>query len=212
MVIRINGSRITTDSSAVQAKSLVPNVTVLQAAGADQMEAGKDTGHPQVELDQLTDAGEPAAEQAPQAKDENQAAVSSAVQETQFRNLAAGLPYEWSEAPEASHPDDGYKLTDGKYGALDMNDPAWVGHLRGKAREVVFDLGEEKSIERSRLISFKIFLRIRFSCRCRYRCMSPTIRKIGALSHNATRFCGEKDRPDRRPLNGMAAGWNQRRE
>ena len=49
-----------TPLSAVQAKSLVPNVTVLQAAGADQMEAGKDTGHPQVELDQLTDAGEPA--------------------------------------------------------------------------------------------------------------------------------------------------------
>ncbi|WP_258394744.1 hypothetical protein [Paenibacillus sp. MDMC362] len=75
-----------------------------------------------------------------------QAGASSAVDETQFRNLAAGLPYEWSEEPEASHPDDGYKLTDGKYGTLDMNDPAWVGHQRGKTREVVFDLGEEKSI------------------------------------------------------------------
>ena len=61
MVIRINGAvLLLTPLSAVQAKSLVPNVTVLQAAGADQMEAGKDTGHPQVELDQLTDAGEPA--------------------------------------------------------------------------------------------------------------------------------------------------------
>lgn len=69
-----------------------------------------------------------------------------AVKEMQFRNLAAGLSYEWSEEPEASHPDVGYKLTDGKYGTLDMNDPAWVGHLRGKTREVVFDLGEEKSI------------------------------------------------------------------
>lgn len=69
-----------------------------------------------------------------------------AVEETQFRNLAAGLPYEWSEEPEASRPDGGYKLTDGKYGTLDMNDPAWVGHQRGKTREVVFDLGEEKSI------------------------------------------------------------------
>ncbi|WP_332091917.1 DUF4855 domain-containing protein [Paenibacillus sp. GYB003] len=29
---------------------------------------------------------------------------------------------------------------------MDRNDPAWVGHLRGKTREVVFDLGEEKSI------------------------------------------------------------------
>lgn len=73
-------------------------------------------------------------------------AASSAVEETQFRNLAADLPYEWSEEPEASRPDVGYKLTDGKYGTLDMNDPAWVGHLRGKTREVVFDLGEEKSV------------------------------------------------------------------
>ncbi|MCJ8010950.1 DUF4855 domain-containing protein [Paenibacillus sp. KQZ6P-2] len=87
--------------SAVQAKSLVPAVTIAQAGDADQ---------------------------------------------TQFRNLAAGLSYEWSEAPEASHPDDGHKLTDGNYGKLDMNDPAWVGHLHGKTREVVFDLGEEKSI------------------------------------------------------------------
>ncbi|MFK7692696.1 DUF4855 domain-containing protein [Paenibacillus sp. HJGM_3] len=69
-----------------------------------------------------------------------------AAEQTIFRNLAAGLSYEWSEAPEASHPDDGHKLTDGKYGTLNMNDPAWVGHLRGKTREVVFDLGEEKSI------------------------------------------------------------------
>ncbi|MGW8821435.1 DUF4855 domain-containing protein [Paenibacillus lautus] len=69
-----------------------------------------------------------------------------AMEETQFRNLAAGLPYEWSEEPEASRPDGGYKLTDGKYGTLDMNDPAWVGHQRGKTREVVFDLDEEKSI------------------------------------------------------------------
>lgn len=117
--------------SAVQAKSLVPDVTDLQAAN---------------EVNQPTKAGEPEVEQAPLARDENQAAASSEVEETQFRNLAAGLPYEWSEAPEASHPDDGYKLTDGKYGALDMNDPAWVGHQRGKAREIVFDLGEEKSV------------------------------------------------------------------
>ncbi len=80
----------------------------------------------------------------------SQKAVSTlaAEEQTNFRNLAAGLPYEWSEAPEASHPDNGFKLTDGIYGALDMNDSAWVGHLRGKTREVVFDLGEEKSIGR----------------------------------------------------------------
>jgi hypothetical protein len=63
-----------------------------------------------------------------------------------FRNLAAGLGYEWSEAPEAKYPDDHNKLTDGIYGNLDMSDPAWVGHVRKMTREVVFDLGEKKSI------------------------------------------------------------------
>ncbi|MGG4343467.1 DUF4855 domain-containing protein [Paenibacillus lautus] len=124
--------------SSVQAKSPVPPVISAQAGDA--------TGNPQFEPDQPTDAGEPDADQAPSAPNTNQPAASSAVEETQFRNLADGLPYEWSEEPEASRPDDGYKLTDGKYGTLDMNDPAWVGHQRGKTREVVFDLGEEKSI------------------------------------------------------------------
>ncbi|MDR0270185.1 DUF4855 domain-containing protein [Paenibacillus sp.] len=68
------------------------------------------------------------------------------IMQADLRNLALGLPYEWSEGPEASHPDDGYKLTDGKYGGLDITNPAWVGHLHKKTREVVFDLGEEKSI------------------------------------------------------------------
>lgn len=63
-----------------------------------------------------------------------------------FRNLAAGLGYEWSEAPEAKYPDDHNKLTDGIYGKLDMSDPAWVGHVKKMTREVVFDLGEKKSI------------------------------------------------------------------
>lgn len=63
-----------------------------------------------------------------------------------FRNLALGLDYEWSEEPEAKYPDDNNKLTDGIYGALDMTDPAWVGHVKKKTREVVFDLGEKKSI------------------------------------------------------------------
>ncbi|MCR8641885.1 DUF4855 domain-containing protein [Paenibacillus sp. N1-5-1-14] len=62
------------------------------------------------------------------------------------RNLAAGLSYMWSEDPEASYLDDSNKLTDGKYGALNISDPAWVGHLKKKTREVVFDLGEKKSI------------------------------------------------------------------
>lgn len=64
----------------------------------------------------------------------------------EMRNLARGLSYEWSEAPEASHPDVGNQLTDGKIGSLNAADPAWIGHLHKKTREVVFDLGEQKSI------------------------------------------------------------------
>ncbi|MDQ6422415.1 DUF4855 domain-containing protein [Paenibacillus sp. LHD-117] len=64
----------------------------------------------------------------------------------QLRNLALGLDYEWSEAPEAAYPDGARKLTDGVHGALNMSDPAWVGHVKKMTREVVFDLGERKSI------------------------------------------------------------------
>ncbi|MDO3680854.1 DUF4855 domain-containing protein [Paenibacillus ehimensis] len=64
------------------------------------------------------------------------------------RNLALGLNYTWSQAPEAAHPDNNRKLTDGKYGALDKSDPAWVGHVQKMTREVVFDLGERKSISK----------------------------------------------------------------
>lgn len=131
--------------SAVQAKSPSSAVINAQAEDTEQIE-GNDAGNPQFVPDQPTDGGEPDVEQAPSAPNTNQVATTSAVEDTQFRNLAAGLPYEWSEEPEASRPDGGYKLTDGKYGTLDMNDPAWVGHQRGKTREVVFDLGEEKSI------------------------------------------------------------------
>ncbi|WP_409344316.1 DUF4855 domain-containing protein [Paenibacillus sp. MBLB4367] len=63
-----------------------------------------------------------------------------------IRNLALGLDYQWSEQPEASRPDGSKKLTDGKRGALNMSDPAWVGHQKKKTREVTFDLGESKSI------------------------------------------------------------------
>ncbi|PYI51874.1 DUF4855 domain-containing protein [Paenibacillus flagellatus] len=63
-----------------------------------------------------------------------------------IRNLAAGLDYQWSEQPEASRPDGARKLTDGKRGALNVSDPAWVGHVKGMTREVTFDLGGSKSI------------------------------------------------------------------
>lgn len=64
------------------------------------------------------------------------------------RNLAAGLPYEWSQPPDTAFPDESKQLTDGTYGRLDHTDPAWVGHTRGKTREVVFDLEARKSISR----------------------------------------------------------------
>ncbi|MGG0814199.1 DUF4855 domain-containing protein [Paenibacillus alvei] len=86
------------------------------------------------EAKSLLQAGE---QNSPQQADEPQQGV---------RNLALGLPYEWSQAPEAGYADDGYKLTDGKYGKMDKSDPAWVGHLKKRTREVVFDLGENKSI------------------------------------------------------------------
>ncbi|MBO0991764.1 DUF4855 domain-containing protein [Bacillus sp. SD088] len=72
--------------------------------------------------------------------------IQAADNEVGFKNLASGLSYEWSEEPESSYPDNENKLTDGVYGELDKSDPAWVGHLQKKTREVVFDLGEKKSI------------------------------------------------------------------
>ncbi|MFY0758905.1 DUF4855 domain-containing protein [Metabacillus dongyingensis] len=67
-------------------------------------------------------------------------------EQPKLRNLAKGLDYEWSEGPESEYPDSGNELTDGKYGKLQLLDPAWVGHVQKKTREVVFDLGEKKSI------------------------------------------------------------------
>ena len=64
------------------------------------------------------------------------------------RNLVQGLPYEWSDEPEPQYADTEYKLTDGVYGSEQFWDDPWIGHLRGKTREVIFDLGEKKSIER----------------------------------------------------------------
>jgi len=63
------------------------------------------------------------------------------------RNLVAGLSYTLSDPPYENYPDSEWELTDGIYDAsLTFYDPAWQGHLRGKTREVVFDLGELKSI------------------------------------------------------------------
>jgi len=109
------------------------------------------------------------------------------------RNLAAGLNYTWSEQPEAQYPDtnpDGsQKLTDGKYGALHYSDPAWVGQLKKKTREVVFDLGEKKSISNIKahfmqdwpnaaiLVPLSVSMYV-----------SDDNTNWGALSHNATQL------------------------
>lgn len=195
--------------SAVQAKSPVSAVSITQTGDADQL-GGNEMENPQALPDQPTDAGEPTAEQltaeqqaedqsknegkpgadqAKQTPDANQQAASAAGDQTEFRNLASGLPYEWSEQPDASHPDDGHKLTDGKYGTLDMNDPAWVGHVRGKAREVVFDLGEEKSIAKISARFFQdyptnsILVPLEVSMY-----VSDDKENWGLLSHNATQL------------------------
>jgi hypothetical protein len=97
---------------------------------------------PADEAAQDPDLAIPPTEQALEAEPQS---VTTAVYDEPY-NLALGLPYEWSEAPEAAYPDDSNKLTDGKYGELDISDPAWVGHLKKKTREVVFDLGDRKSI------------------------------------------------------------------
>ncbi|MGW0229200.1 DUF4855 domain-containing protein [Actinopolymorpha singaporensis] len=74
--------------------------------------------------------------------------AAAAAQRPEPRNLAAGRGYTWSQAPDAAYPDSGMELTDGRYGRLDRSDQAWVGHTRGKTREVVIDLGGRKSVSR----------------------------------------------------------------
>lgn len=176
-----------TSVSAVQAKSTVQTVTITETGDAVQTD-GNDAGKPQLS-EKPTDDGGPAMDQAKQTPDVNHQAVSSSEDQTKFRNLALGLPYEWSEQPDAAHPDDGYKLTDGKYGNLDMNDPSWVGHVRGKAREVVFDLGEEKSIGKISARFFQdfptnsILVPLEVSMY-----VSDDKENWGLLSHNATQL------------------------
>lgn len=70
-------------------------------------------------------------------------------EQPEFKNLAEGIEYTWSEDPNPAYPDDGFELTDGKYASDDLTDPGWQGHSRHPqkmTRSVVFDLGEKKSI------------------------------------------------------------------
>ncbi|RJE85216.1 DUF4855 domain-containing protein [Paenibacillus sp. 1011MAR3C5] len=64
-----------------------------------------------------------------------------------FYNLAQGKTYTWSEPPEDAFPDDGTKLTDGNAADLSRNSGNWVGHRNMKSRSVVFDLGEQKTVQ-----------------------------------------------------------------
>ncbi|MFF2886113.1 DUF4855 domain-containing protein [Paenibacillus sp. NPDC057967] len=66
---------------------------------------------------------------------------------TEFYNLAQGKTYTWSDQPEDAFPDDGTKLTDGNAADPSRNSGNWVGHRYKKSRSVVFDLGEQKTIQ-----------------------------------------------------------------
>lgn len=117
----------------------LPEAQAEQEGGEDQAPLDSDAG---ADLDSAQTA--PSEAQIPQIEPESQGVTSAVYGEP--RNLASSLSYEWSEAPEAAYADESNKLTDGQYGGLDISDPAWVGHLKKKTREVVFDLGEPKSI------------------------------------------------------------------
>ncbi len=64
-----------------------------------------------------------------------------------FYNLAQGKTYTWSEQPEEAFPDDGTKLTDGNAADPSRDSGNWVGHRSKQSRSVVFDLGEQKTIQ-----------------------------------------------------------------
>ncbi len=64
-----------------------------------------------------------------------------------FYNLAQGKAYTWSEQPEEAFPDDGTKLTDGNAANPSRDSGNWVGHRSKQSRSVVFDLGEQKTIQ-----------------------------------------------------------------
>jgi len=64
-----------------------------------------------------------------------------------FYNVAQGKTYTWSDQPEDAFPDDGTKLTDGNAADPSRNNGNWVGHRNMKSRSVVFDLGEQKTIQ-----------------------------------------------------------------
>ncbi|WP_136604943.1 DUF4855 domain-containing protein [Paenibacillus dokdonensis] len=141
---------------AAQAKELIPTIQIIQtgdpdpAAGTEIKEPAEATQEPEAETEppaaKPEEPEEPVVEtEEPPAQTEESPMLAEAGL-PELRNLASGLHYDWSEEPESAHPDDGNKLTDGIYGELNMSDPAWVGQLHKKTREVVFDLGEKKSV------------------------------------------------------------------
>ncbi|MGZ9585476.1 DUF4855 domain-containing protein [Paenibacillus marinisediminis] len=62
------------------------------------------------------------------------------------KNLVAGMSYTISAPASEGYPDSGQELTDGFFGGTDMFDWKYQGHVNGGSRDVVFDLGAEKSI------------------------------------------------------------------
>lgn len=63
-------------------------------------------------------------------------------------NLVKGMDYTISAPAESHYPDSGKELTDGFFGGTDLFDWKWQGHVNadGTSRDVVFDLGAQKSV------------------------------------------------------------------
>ncbi len=67
----------------------------------------------------------------------------------ELKNLATDSIYEWSRDPLESYPDhDNKALIDGESGSEVLSQGNWVGHQYKDYREVIFDLGSEKTVEK----------------------------------------------------------------
>ncbi|MGI2298051.1 DUF4855 domain-containing protein [Paenibacillus sp. GXUN7292] len=64
------------------------------------------------------------------------------------KNLAPESTYTWSKEPLAQYPDEDKALTDGLRGTETLIKGNWVGHQYGDYREVIFDLGASKAVEK----------------------------------------------------------------
>jgi len=75
-----------------------------------------------------------------------QAAEAADAQDAAPHNLALGLHYEFKGEPNAARPDKDFQLTNGNEVIKDSSDPSWVGFKTQQSPEIIFDLGEKKSL------------------------------------------------------------------